>query len=525
MRRGVADAGVLAIVSALWSRKIVALWWTFDDPFHLNFIAPRSAGQLLFSSETWRAYPAHVFTPLHLLSLRADLYFAGANARGFYLHHLVSFVCIAPLLYILLRQWLGRVPAICSALIAMAGVPMTEAAQRLMDRHYLEGLLFALLSTLLFVVAIRSGARKWSVGSAALYLVAMSAKEIFVPLVAILAVLPEGDARKRLRGLLPHAFALLVYAAWRFAALGPRLESYGWAVKRADWPRMLATLPLRMAGVLAHGAIAGWLSVALIAAAVAIVAWQLRPARRLIAVGACAALLPIVPVSFEIQPRYGLAAWVLAAAAVGFVPRRGWMKALPLIVVAVAVIAGRQAWADSYRAHKQMSGEARALAALGPQDMLWLPATPPATLDELARLTGTRARWTYAALPLCAGRLSAERFWGFDAAARNVRQMRREELLRSCAANRAAPLSVRFEATRGALFWDFGPYETGTYRIVIADGRQGFDVPRRAGFQLSGIPALPLRVRYQSPDGWTTYSDDLQVSLLDGRNASWQRSN
>jgi hypothetical protein len=158
---------------------------------------------------------------------------------------------------------------------------------------------------------------------------------------------------------------------------------------------------------------------------------------------------------------------------------------------------------------------------IGPNDVLWLPATPPATLDELSRLTGTHARWTYDALPLCAGRLAARRFFAYVQP--HVREVSRDFVMRDCAANRVAPLTVNFDATRGALFWEFGPYEAGQYRVVIADGRQAFDVPRRAGFRLAGIPALPLRVRYQAPDGWVTYSDDLEVSLAEGRTLVWHR--
>src|SRR5204862_185603 len=82
----------------------------------------------------------------------------------------------------------------------------------------------------------------------------------------------------------------------------------------------------------------------------------------------------------------------------------------PPVVLLVVVVAARGQWADSYRLQKRMSNEARVFSMIGPGDVLWLPATPPATLPELARLTGSPARWTYDALPLCAGRLAAQRF-------------------------------------------------------------------------------------------------------------------
>ena len=516
MRRKIVDAAVLAILSVLWCRKVAALWWTFDDPFHLNLIRERTAADLLFSSAFWRAFPSHVFTPLLLLSLKLDLQLFGLNARAFYIHQIISFACVAPLVYLLLREWIAPIPAMCGALIAVAGVPMIEVTQRLMDRHYIEGLILALLATLLFV-------RQRYIPSAALYLAAMLAKEIFVPLIVLLLVLgapassPAAAGRRRASrrdGGVPLAIALVVYVVWRVAMLGPRLESYGWAVRPGGWPRVIATLPWRMLIVLAHGRAVGWIALALLGVAV-ILAARSRP--WLAVAGACAAILPIVPVSFEIQARYALATWLLAAIAVAFMR----IRFAPIVVLLAVVVAARGQWADSYRLQKRMSNEARVFSMIGPGDVLWLPATPPATLPELVRLTGSPARWTYDAVPLCAGRLAAQRFFAYVKP--HVREVGREEVMRDCAANRVAPLTVDFAATRGNLFWDFGPYDAGTYRVVIADGRQGFDVPRAAGFQLGGVPALPLRIRYQSPAGWVTYSDDLTVSLAEGSNVSWHR--
>ena len=495
MRRKIVDAALLAILSVLWCRKIAALWWTFDDPFHLNLIREHGAAELLFGSAFWRAFPSHVFTPLLLLSLKLDLQLFGLNARAFYAHQIVSFACLAPLVYLLLREWVEPIAAMCGALVAVVGAPMIEVTQRLMDRHYIEGLVLALLATLLFL-------RRRTIPSAALYLAAMLAKEIFVPLIVLLAFLA-------VRRLAPHVVALVVYIVWRVALLGPRLESYGWAVRPGDWPRVLVTLPWRMLTVLAHGRAVGWIAVALAGIAV-ILAARRRP--WLVLAGACIAILPIVPVSFEIQPRYALATWVLAAIAVAFVR----IRFAPIVVLLAVVVAARGQWADSYRLQKRMSNEARVFSMINAGDVLWLPATPPATLPELARLTGSPARWTYDPLPLCVGRLTAERFF-------TVREIGRGDAMRDCAANRVAPLRVDFAATHGRLFWNFGPYDAGTYRVIVADGRQGFDVPRAAGFQLAGVPALPLRIRYQSPDGWVTYSDDLTVSLAEGAKVSWHR--
>ena len=525
-RAWVPDAAIASawtLIAVLWSRKVVAFWWTFDDPFHLNLIAHRGAADLLFDSAFWRAFPSHVFTPLLLLSLQADLRLFGLEARPFYIHQIAIFACIAPALYLLLRQWVSRGAAACAVLIAIAGAPMIESVQRLMDRHYLEGLLLAILAAFAYVVAVRRSSAPIDVLSGVLYLLSMAAKEIFVPLIVILPVIPGVPPRRRLRTLVPHAIALLFYCIWRFAVLGVRVESYGWAVKRSDWLRLIAMLPLRIGAVLAGSAPVGVAAVLLMLVALVIVAVRRPGSRPVLGTGVIAAFLPILPVSFEIHPRYALTSWILAAVAVAFLGPSRWERALQVAIVIAVAVSARQQWSESDRSMRRMSDEARVFAALGPDDVLWMPATPPATLDELSRMTGSRGRWTYDALPFCRQRLTAKRFFAYDPATRRVQEASPDQLRGACKASRAAPLSVRFDFQQGSLFWVFGPYDSGTYRVIIADGRQGFDVPRRAGFQLAGVATLPLRVRYESPAGWVTYSDDLQVVLKDGQTVTWRR--
>ena len=76
--------------------------------------------------------------------------------------------------------------------------------------HFTNGLEFAFPASTLAPGAYVLVVRKNGVASALLYLAAMAAKEIFVPLIALLAFIPE----RRPRRIVPHAVALVVYAAW-----------------------------------------------------------------------------------------------------------------------------------------------------------------------------------------------------------------------------------------------------------------------------------------------------------------------
>src|SRR6266699_6890623 len=100
MKRGhFIDAAVcvlLATVSATLYRKIVRLWWMFDDPFHLNILEKAPLVPLLTQHDLFpRGLPA--FTPLFIYSLTGDLSIFGLNARAFYVHQLIAFALLAPL--------------------------------------------------------------------------------------------------------------------------------------------------------------------------------------------------------------------------------------------------------------------------------------------------------------------------------------------------------------------------------------------------------------------------------------------
>src|ERR1700682_4891575 len=135
---------VLVTAVALFYRNALRLWWTYDDAFHLRLCNTFSTGAILFSRDFWQQLPNKVFTPLLFLSLKLDWSLWGADARAFYIHHLVSLTVLAITMYVVARLWLTPPAALMAALLAIAGPPLCEIAEQLFHRHYLEGLIFAL---------------------------------------------------------------------------------------------------------------------------------------------------------------------------------------------------------------------------------------------------------------------------------------------------------------------------------------------------------------------------------------------
>lgn len=150
----VAVLGLSLSVVGLYAGSL-NLWWTWDDFFNLRQVLTRSVSDALFSSSYWRSLPHQLFTPLLPLSYELDVALFDLWPRAFYVHHLLGLVLCAIALYLLLRLWLESALAFLGALLFVVGVPVVTVAQQLMLRHYVEGLVFALLAIAAFVISIR----------------------------------------------------------------------------------------------------------------------------------------------------------------------------------------------------------------------------------------------------------------------------------------------------------------------------------------------------------------------------------
>lgn len=534
MRRDLALAALLAAFGAALFHRALGLWLTYDDFFHLHYLYTTTPAEYLLKPEVWQRLPFKMITPLLFLSFDLDLALFGLDAHAFLVHQLVSFgLCVAAL-YLVLRLWLPRAGAAFAALLFTLGPVMASIAPLLMVRHYVETALLCLIAVGLYVLAVRGRGMGWAIVSAVFYFTAMLAKEIAVPLVLLLPLLPEGTFRRRLTLAIPHAAAFAVYFAYRFYMLGTLNGGYGWLVDSSDLPRLALELPGKIgAELLGHPSPASWAMLAMLLAGLAMVKRRL-----LVGMAILLALLPILPVSTEMVPRYAFPAWMVLVIAFPFAVRdlmkRSRVVGLGLAVIALegALIAHLDAREAVFTKVERMSAENRAFLEMGPGDFLRTPLSPPATMGELDWLKTDLlekrkgAGWFYDDLFLCMNP-GLGRVWTWDPADVKVEEvtatlpsLRR----RHCGSIREdAPLTVEMHAAGRTLHWTLGPYRDGIYSFVLGDGIQAFPMPSNGGFQLRQAGALSLRVKYRSPDGWSTYSPELKMDFTRVPSFRWSR--
>jgi hypothetical protein len=552
--RGV-DLGIataFAIVAWLLYHPILRLWWTYDDFYHFRHLITGRPWWYFFDASEYRRLEAKVLTPLLFFSLDLDRRLFGLKTYPFYLHQLVAFTLCPAALYAVLRMWLGRLWAAVGAWVFLIGPVIASLAPLLFVRHYIEVILLGSLAVMAWAGALRStGKRAWMLAllSAAFYFAASMTKEIAVPLLLILPLLPEPEGERRtnfaarLRLAIPHAVMLVFYMVLRFAWLGTFGGGYGFVVDRDHLPALALALP----GKIITEFLGGQFSIAavlfLIAFAAGILAlFVLRGLKALLLTGAALglALLTILVVSTQMEPRYGVAAWTVvviafAAGCQALDERKRWIGvAVGLIACLSGLVLNRQDWTTRFAWAERMSVEDRFLFEMREGDVLRHPLLLTASLGELQWMKEKvfhhprGGRWFQDDLYLCLHREPLGKVWGYDPEVRRVVDITaRIPALkdRFCSSiRRDAPLSASFHDSGGALRWDLGPYREGKYSFLMGDGAAVFEMPRSAGFHMrERAPFLLLRVRYESPEGWVTYSPELRVPLVEGEGARWSR--
>ncbi|HWM89669.1 MAG TPA: hypothetical protein VN493_02765 [Thermoanaerobaculia bacterium] len=546
MRRILPDLALAALLAALgWAvyHRALGLWLTYDDFFHLHYLHTSTPAEYLLKPEVWQRLPFKMITPLLFLSFDLDLALFGLDAHAFLVHQLVSFSLCVAALYLVLRLWLPRSWAAFGTLLFVLGPVIASIAPLLFVRHYVEATLLSLLAVGLYVLALRR-ARSWPLAtlSAVLYLLAMLAKEIAVPLVFLLLLLPEGTLRRRLTLAAPHAAAFVLYFAYRLYMLGTFNGGYGFLVDPVDLPRLALLLPGKIGKeLLGHPSAASWAMLAALLIGLGIVLLKGRAVALLVGASVLLALLPILPVSTEMVPRYAMPAWMVLVLAFPFavrslMDRDGAVRlagaGLALVAAAGTLVAHLDAREAVFAKVERMSAENRAFLEMGPGDFLREPLGPPASMGELEWLKKDLlkkrpgAGWFYDDFFLCKNS-ELGRVWTWDPAHRRVEnvtaslpRLRR----RHCSAIReGAPLTVEMHAAGRTLHWTLGPYRDGKYSFVLGDGIQAFPMPANGGFQLRQPGALALRIRYQSPEAWTTYSPELAMDFRQSPSFRWAR--
>ena len=343
-------AALVALVLVLY-RKVLRLWWTYDDAYTIHLAVDHPIGDAFTSGALW---PQKLFTPLLVAAYEANWAAFGLQPAAWYAVQLALASLTAVAFYAALRLWFARPGAAAGAALFVLAVPLCSITMQLSCVHYFLAMLLGSLATIAYVAALRGSSYALTLLSAAVYLAAMLAKETVVPLVAVLLVVPERNARTRGIYIIPHAVAVIGYFAWRRAVIGTTLGGYGWATSPSDWPSLALSLPMKLfLGNAGHDLAVGAIAIAVMAIGVVLAIRHIRGAA-IFVVAVSLAAATVLPVSKEMQRRYALMPWIcwtvafVAGAEMLRRRNRGAGVALLLAAPMLMAVANRQEWSAEY---------------------------------------------------------------------------------------------------------------------------------------------------------------------------------
>ncbi|RKZ44676.1 MAG: hypothetical protein DRR16_32855 [Candidatus Parabeggiatoa sp. nov. 3] len=520
-------ASIPIVLMFVLYHSVLQAWWLADDPGLLQRIAESGIFPHFYQSDVWRAFSASHLTPWVPLSLGIDWHLFGLEPLGFYAHHLLSFTLVLLIAYLVLNLFYS--PLVCSLILSLfvASVPCANVAQLIMVRHYLEGLGLSLLAIFAYVKALQSRQHRWAYFGALFYLLATTAKEIYVPLVIILPCLPVGNWKQRWKMLIPFVAVAGSYVVWRayMLQLSYVLSGYSVLVPQLDWAAVLA-LPNRIAEVL--GWQQTWQGLIILLAVLVYLSIVLTKQRHrliyiLIWLAAC--LLPIIPVLSILDSRYLFLPYLIlclgVAVSLQFLMDKRWhyialglgfsLLAVGIKSVEIGPTVFRQVdLIKQFRTEGQfiLKGNAPNALLQNPIGAYWYYESLQWFREQSLKLPqGARACYDVC---VCQPQATAQ-FYQYA----NIGQLISSTLSEQACGQADADLTVHFKWENGALHWELGPYAEGQYYIAPADRASvsGYLLAIPAKGQHPQALSRPFYfvIKYVSIEGWQTYSPVLKL--------------
>ena len=539
----------LGVVTLLLNSGVLSGNWRWDDPAILLHLNKYSIVDDFVNPDVWQQFSPANLTPWLLVSFEIDLIIFGLRPVLFYVHQLVALTLAATALYFCLKLWICRKFSVYGAFLFLLGTPGLVVAQQLMTRHYVEGLVLSLLSLICFVLFLRQSRPVLLIASGLFYIVAITAKEIYVPLLVLLPFLPESRLRHRLKAMLPLVVIALAYTLWRGYMLNSLSggyadpEEYLSAAYFIDMISSFSRFPDLMFGSL------GFVFIFLYFLLVASYAIVCRSNLITSAAVALLCLIPLVPLvripGILSADRYLFLPWTALSFSMAYFAdsivqkfrEQGKSGSISLVYSCAAIfmlislsssITIRQPVVDvgrEYDVQAEYIWENNDQLAFVPSANI-LPAFWFVT--DLVELKSRLLAQETSPLPVVDEIYLSESLPNLQEYVHDCRCLR--DVVKSIPERLGdhqdrirndAGLSLSFEYRDGYFAWQFGPYKTGVYHAV-SDVVGVIPVPTSGRQRVTLKENTPFYLRYTSPEGWITYSSQQRIR----HNApliSWQR--
>jgi Dolichyl-phosphate-mannose-protein mannosyltransferase len=235
----------ILIVMSVFHAPSIFKWWFEDDPFQFHYLSQIVNPLNMFANpEIMRGF-SKALVPVQMLSYWVDVKLFGFSTSGAYLHSFAALFITGGLLFAVVKKWTKDNSTAFAALLIWLLMPSTlVVVQFLATRHYLEGLLFTLISTY-FLLDLRREEKISSFKLLTIFIsgaIAMLCKEIYAPL--ILALFVSFGVRFRKYSLLfISILCAIFYGIYRIWVLGTDVTYTMPFLGFTDYLKFLSALP------------------------------------------------------------------------------------------------------------------------------------------------------------------------------------------------------------------------------------------------------------------------------------------
>lgn len=516
---------VLALFALLLSINGGAVTQGFvadDDPIILAYTITHNPWDYFFNPRSWQTLTMANLTPWLVLDFSMDYALFGLNAAGYYAHVLFCLALCAILIYFILRHYTARPWAFCASALFVLAPSTASLAHELMSRHYASGLLFGLLSAFFYIRAMGGTKQKTRYINAWLgaltYLMALSSKEVYALIPLILLALPCESIPRKIKLLAPYVLSAAIYLVWRRWMLGEWLGGYG--------------------GVNNNPVLVG---TAVFMALAALYCWRVRRLSLLL-IAPIALLLPLLPVygALWIIPRYQFVPTILLAVVITllFEQKVKAYKTWRIPVASLLIIMGLALAVSSQHAVQNISQRAYKQQVMdqpfwvGDEGwLLWVPEESVyqhikgiENIREFTQHTHGTPQFIYDEIQLHHLAQHPQSIQRYDEVLHryvDYEQQLPKTLAAWCGSLRQAPLAVdvNYNESNHFLNWAITPAQAGTYRLISVGG-SAITIPVTGRARIH-IENPQFYIRYNSPEGWVTYSDLLTIPA--NGSLHWQR--
>lgn len=543
------DTSLIVIVGFVLFGSSLSGDWRWDDPQILLHAHQYSILSDFTDPEVWQQFSPANLTPWLIFSFEVDLILFGVNPTAFYLHQVLALIASAIALYALLTLWADKRFAFFGALLFLAGAPSFRVVEQLMTRHYVEGLLFCLLSLICFVRFLRSNGNALLLPAAAFYLLAVIAKEIYVPLVLLIPLITIQERGPMLRSLWPYCAIAGAYILWRGWMLDSLVGGYVESSEYLTVPfisEVISSFSQFPKLILGNN----WLPFCMIfIVLVGTYARILKSRLLLSSIVLALVLIPLVPLvrspGIGSPDRYFFLFWCSISFAMAFYAGRlgstvekskRKLVSISLWIVAPLTISMSLWWSIPLNARHQAASteydvqaqfiwqeedDTAFLPSPGVLPSFWFvtglqdfksglipgSSSPSAIVDAIYLEDKYEYLYQYDRSCLCMKSISDSL---------ELRRIQHKSLLRE-----QAPLSLEYSYQDGIFSWEFGPYTEGNYHVV-SDVIGVIPAPLAGRLRVTLQDNAPFYLKYTAPEGWITYSEEQRIQK-NSPTVNWMR--